>query len=1295
MTLPNVQDRLETLARRREYLDALAESPRCKRDLVEELGDSRSTVDRAIDELLEAGFVERPAQGYVPTQSGRAALARYRSFLADAGSIVDAQPIVDAVPPEYDLPIELVADAGVVPVDGEYELFSWVTRLVRAVEECRIVWPQLGDSRHVRLWHDVTVQGDTTIELLAPEPVLEQLGTEFPELGADLAAADSFTARTIESSPFGLVLTDEPVALADSGASGADDSNDSSSPSSATAADAGTGTVLVPVFDDEAAGVLTSTDDAAVAWGQTQYQRLRAEGSPGDDRLAGGDETGLSAVSTGLPAQLREDGFVRVDEAYFERRKPLRPAAAWWAGLGLPEVAAGYAVERITDDGRRYADVITDRLADGENVALIGPPGTGKSTLCRQVAYRWTDRGTVLYRDGDSPEPFESVAALSRAIDRAPTPVLVVVEDLLRPDARAAIELIERTAGRDEVVFLVDARNSEWHATNTELDVRLDAIRQDAFEVLAMPRLDETDVRRFIERAESLLETDISADPEALLTEIRATDSEGPAPGGVLLLLNRLARFGDPAGEVGNVLDADVDAVRENLAAEGETALAAGILANALNAAGLEVHDELLYALAVADSEESGTDDSDDRIRQVEAALDRLRGHVLFSRPDERGYRGIHESWSVRFLTRLLETTDEHRARERFGTTVSALLALADEPATCDRIAELVAGTTPALEQIAADPTGWADRVAEALFEVGETTPALAPLYGSTDASGPALPAACSSRAEGRCLRARGRMQTVAGAYDRAAAEFERLLTLAEAADRESLTAEAIAQLGRVERERGEFEAATERFETAVERAGAAEDLRIEAMGLDGLGTIAQRRGQYVRAGEYHERALVIRREAGDRHGQAVSIRRRAAAMRMRGDADDARAEYERALEISQEVGDRHEEAQALTNLGILAYRTGEYDRARDRYEAALSIQREIGDKQGRAKSLYGLGVIAQNTNETDSARDRYEVALGLYREIGDVQWEARTLHALASLNRRRGAYRQSREQAERAVELFETIGDAQGKATALAGLGAIAYQRGAYERARDYHTERLSLVRETDDRRGELNAIYSLGVVALAQGALSEARERLESALAIARELEISQEAACLRSLAALAREEGALDRAADRIESARAVLGRFDEPTRRGKLAVESARLSLDRGELSAAQEHVATAIDVFDDSETPYWYGRACRLRGTIAATGADRGEGPDQESLDGAIEAWEDAVETFESIDTPGPALVTLERLVEATAGAGRTDRTRAYRERAAGLLETAPAEVADRHREWIEVDPETTAVESDN
>ena len=1294
MTLPNVQDRLETLAHRREYLETLTEAPRCKRDLVEELGDSRSTVDRAIDELLEAGFVERPAQRYVPTQSGRAALARYRSFLADAGSIVDAQPVVDAVPPEYDLPSELIADARAVPVDGQYELFSWVMQLVRAVEDCRIVWPQLGDSRHVRLWHDVTVRGDTAIELLAPEAVLDRLRTEFPDLAADLAAADCFSARTIESPPFGLVLADEPVALADSDASGTDDSDDLSSPTSATAADTATGTVLMSVFDDAAAGVLTDTDDAAVGWGKAQYRQLREESSPGDDRLAGGDETGLSAVSTGLPTQLREDGFVRVDEAYFERRETLSPAAAWCAGLGLPEVAAGYAVERITDDGRRYADAIADRLADGENVALVGPPGTGKSTLCRQVAYRWTDRGTVLYRNGDSPESFESVAALSRAIDRAQTPVLVVVEDLLRPDARAAIDLVERTAGRDEVAFLVDARESEWHAMNTELDVRRDAIRQEAFEVLAMPRLDEADVRRFVERAESLLETDVSVDPAALLADIRATDSEEPAPGGVLLLLNRLARLGDPTGEASNVLDTDVDAVREDLAAVGETALAAGLLANVFNAAGLELYDELLYALAVVDSEESGTNDPDDRIRQVEAALDRLRGHVLFSRPDERGYRGIHESWSVRFLTRLLETTDEHRARERFGTAVSTLLALADEPARCDRIAELVAGTTPALEQVAADPTGWADRVAEALFEVGETTPTLAPLYGSTEAAGPVLPAACSPRAEKRCLRARGRMQTVAGAYDRAAAEFERLLTLAEAADCASLAAEAIAQLGRVERERGEFEAAIERFETAVERAGAADDLRIEAMGLDGLGTIAQRRGQYVRASEYHERALAIRREAGDRHGQAVSIRRRAAAMHMSGNADDARAEYERALEISREIGDRHEEAQALTNLGIIDHRSGEHDRARDRYEAALSIQREIGDKRGRAKSLYSLGVIAQNANETDSAQERYEAALGLYREIGDQQWEARTLNSLASLNHRRGAYRQSSEQANQAVELFETVGDTQGKATALSTLGAIAYQRGAYERAREYHAERLSLVRETDDRRGELNAIYSLGVVALAQGALSEARERLESALAIARDLEDPQEAACLRSLAALARKEGALDRATDRLASAQTVLDRLDNPARRGKLAVESARLSLDRGELSAAQEHVATAMDVFDESETAYWYGRARLLRGTIAAAAAERDEEAAQGSLDEAIEAWDDAFEVFNSIDTPGPALVTLERLTEATAAAGWTDRTRAYRERAAGLLEAAPPEVADRHREWIEADPETTAVESD-
>ena len=1272
---------LKTLARRREYLETLAEGPQSKPDLVETLEDSRSTVDRAINELVEGGFVERQTEGYVPTQSGRLVLARYQSFLGDTEAIVEAQPVVDAVPPACDPPIELVVDAHVVSVTGEYELFAWVTQLLRAVDSCQIVWPWFSDSRHVRLWHDVTVRGDTTIELLAPKRVLDQLGTEFPDLGADLAAADSFVARTVESPPVALVIASEPVSLAAPEASGPDEPSSSAD---------GAGTVLVAASEDDGAGILASTDDAAVAWGRTQYHRLREAGSPGEDRLTSGDAAGLSTVATRLPARLRDEGFITVNEQYFERHEPLSPAAAWRAGLDLPEVAAGYAVERTTDDGQGYADAIASRLADGENVALIGPPGTGKSTLCRQVAHQWTDRGTVFYRDSDSSESFESVPALSRAIDRASPPVLVVVEDALRPGGRSIIELLDRTAGREDVVFLADARDSEWHARDPTLEVRHDAVRQDAFEVLTMPRLAEDDIRRFVERAESLFGTDISVDPAALLTEIQATNTDGPTPGGVLLLLTRLARLGDPGDESGDVLDADVDAVREALTAEGETALAAGVLANAVNAAGLELYDEVLYAVAESPAVPTPAPDVDDRIQQVEAAIDHLRGHVIFSRPDDRGYRGIHESWSVRFLKRLLETTDEHRARELFGAAVSALLALADDPARCDRIAELVAGTTPVLEQIAVDPTGWADRVAEALFEVGETTPALAPLYGSTDASGPTLPQACSPRAEGRCLRARGRMQTAAGAYDRAVAEFERLLTLAESAGYESLTAEAIAQLGRVERKRGDFETATERFETAVERARAADDPRIEAMGLNGLGTIATRQGQYDSASEYHDRALAIYEETGDRHGQAVSIRRLAAAVQMRGEYDRARTEYERALEISREIDDRREEAQALSNLGTIAHRTGAYDRARDRYEAALSIQRELGDTHGHAKSLYSLGVIAQNRNALDRARGLYETALGVYRELGDTQWEARTLDALASLERRRGHYTRSRQQAEEALELFETLGDAQGQATALSKLGSIAYRRGVYERARSYHTERLSLVRETGDRRGELNAVYSLGMVALGQGRLSDARERLESALEIARELEDPQEAACLRTLAALARKQADHDRAADRLASAQAILERFDEPARRGKLALERARLSLDRGEPSAARTHTTTAMGVFDGSDRPYWHARTRQIQAAVAAAADETTPEADWAGLDPAIEAWDDAAETFESIDAPGPALETLKQSLEAVEAADRPDRE--IRERATELLETAPDDVADRHREWVET---TTAVESDD
>ncbi|MFB6270912.1 MAG: hypothetical protein ABEH83_13280, partial [Halobacterium sp.] len=138
-------------------------------------------------------------------------------------------------------------------------------------------------------------------------------------------------------------------------------------------------------------------------------------------------------------------------------------------------------------------------------------------------------------------------------------------------------------------------------------------------------------------------------------------------------------------------------------------------------------------------------------------------------------YRTVHESWSVEFLAQLVEDGGEHEAARRAGRVVGALLALADDPARRERARDAVETTSGRVEEIAAAPGDWADATVEQLFALGERRPKLAPLYGDVDDPSFALPDACSAETALRCLQWRGRLHYLAGDYDRAEREHERL----------------------------------------------------------------------------------------------------------------------------------------------------------------------------------------------------------------------------------------------------------------------------------------------------------------------------------------------------------------------------------------------------------------------------------------------------------------------------------------------------------------------------------------
>jgi len=95
-------DHANIVAKRRDVLAALA-TPTRKPELVDQLSASRSTVDRAVDELQQAGLVDRTGSSYVANFAGREALAAHDAYLDRVDALVAAQGVLDPLPPDVDV----------------------------------------------------------------------------------------------------------------------------------------------------------------------------------------------------------------------------------------------------------------------------------------------------------------------------------------------------------------------------------------------------------------------------------------------------------------------------------------------------------------------------------------------------------------------------------------------------------------------------------------------------------------------------------------------------------------------------------------------------------------------------------------------------------------------------------------------------------------------------------------------------------------------------------------------------------------------------------------------------------------------------------------------------------------------------------------------------------------------------------------------------------------------------------------------------------------------------------------
>ncbi|WP_254535488.1 helix-turn-helix transcriptional regulator [Halomarina litorea] len=142
-----VEETIDLLVRRHEFVRCLRERPLEKRAMTDELGVSRSTVDRAMRELETAGIVEFVDGAYAVAPFGEVVAEAYARLEETIDVSWRLEPIYRWVSPEdFDVDPRLLADADVyVPRPGDpYAPINRHVETIREMDTYRGVIPATG-----------------------------------------------------------------------------------------------------------------------------------------------------------------------------------------------------------------------------------------------------------------------------------------------------------------------------------------------------------------------------------------------------------------------------------------------------------------------------------------------------------------------------------------------------------------------------------------------------------------------------------------------------------------------------------------------------------------------------------------------------------------------------------------------------------------------------------------------------------------------------------------------------------------------------------------------------------------------------------------------------------------------------------------------------------------------------------------------------------------------------------------------------------------------------------------------